>query len=199
MRSGQPRLGKEAGSSSAPQAKQPDKALGEKRRKVLGGAFPRERCASTAGKVGRRREIQTETDRDPVAAAFEQDSGKLIAKEHQVVGPFQHQRALRRGDVDGLDQSQAGCKRQGRRGRVGGLQLDQRAAMEIALRRNPLAALPAAPGMLFERNQPVTLGGGVVGKQVRVGRARALDDADSAQKIDPAARSVRAPSGPINR
>jgi hypothetical protein len=53
-----------------------------------------------------------------------------------------------------------------------------------------VTALTALPGVLREGNQPVALDDGRIGQQVGIGRAGALDDSDSAQKIDPAARSV---------
>jgi hypothetical protein len=40
---------------------------------------------------------------------------------------------------------------------------------------------------LFERDQPIAFASAVVGNQVGVGRAGPLDDADAAQKSDPAA------------
>lgn len=79
------------------------------------------------------------------------------------------------------------------------MQLDQRAAVEIPLSGDPFAALPAPAGSLFQSNQPVTLNGARVAKQIGVSRAGSLDDADSAQKSDPAARSVNVPRTPISR
>ncbi len=62
-----------------------------------------------------------------------------------------------------------------------------------------MPVLPAFSGLLLERDKPVALACGRVGNEVGVGRAGAPDDKDSAQKRDPAARSVRALSGPIRR
>lgn len=84
-------------------------------------------------------------------------------------------------------------------GRVAARKLDKRASVEIARPAEPLSALPAPARALFESDQPVPLGRGTIGKEVRVGRAGALDDPDSAQKSAPAALSVTAPSGPIRR
>ena len=68
-----------------------------------------------------------------------------------------------------------------------------------ALLAAALLALPAAAGVLRERDQPIPFKGGFVRKQVGIGRAGALDDADAAQKRLPAARSVRLPSGPMRK
>jgi hypothetical protein len=70
------------------------------------------------------------------------------------------------------------------------MQLDQSATEEIAARAGPFAALPPLPSRLLERNEPVALDRTIVGQQIGVGRAGALDDPDAGQKIDPAARSA---------
>jgi len=59
--------------------------------------------------------------------------------------------------------------------------------------------LPAPSGGLLERDQPIAFDGARVGNQVGVGRAGLLDDADTAQKSDPAARSLSPPSAPISK
>jgi hypothetical protein len=52
---------------------------------------------------------------------------------------------------------------------------------------------------LIERDDPVPLVEALVGNDVGIGRAGALDNANGGQKSVPAARSARPPSGPINR
>ena len=54
-------------------------------------------------------------------------------------------------------------------------------------------------GKLLPRDQPIAFAGLRIGNQVGVGRAGLLDDADAAQKSDPAARSVSELSGPISK
>jgi hypothetical protein len=105
----------------------------------------------------------------------------------------------RHGDVDRLDEGEAGGEGQRRRRRIATAQVDDRAAMEIADCWDPLPALPPAALILLKGDEPVALDRARVRNQVRIGRAGTIDDADSAQKIDPAARSVRLPSGPISR
>jgi hypothetical protein len=68
---------------------------------------------------------------------------------------------------------------------------DKGAAEEIAVGAGPAAALAPASRRLFERDQPVAFDGGLVSEEVGIGRAGPLDDADAAQKIDPAARSAK--------
>jgi len=76
------------------------------------------------------------------------------------------------------------------RGRIAGPELDQSAAEEVAAKRAPFAALPSPPGFLSARDQPVALDAVLRCEEIGVGRAGALDNADAAQKIDPAARSA---------
>jgi len=59
--------------------------------------------------------------------------------------------------------------------------------------------MPPASALLRQCDQPIAFDGLVVGKQDGIGRAQSLDNADSAQKSDPAALCVRRPSGPISR
>ena len=78
-------------------------------------------------------------------------------------------------------------------------ELNQRAAEEIAGFADPLPALSSTARILLKRYEPIAFARFAIGQKVGVGRARAIDDADSAQKIDPAARSVMPFSGPISR
>jgi hypothetical protein len=59
--------------------------------------------------------------------------------------------------------------------------------------------MASAPPLLRQRYQPVAFDGSGIRKQVAIGRASLLDDADSAQKSEPAALAVNWPSGPIRR
>jgi len=63
----------------------------------------------------------------------------------------------------------------------------------------PGPALAAAAGFLMQRDEPLAFDSAWVGKQVDIGRAGALDNADSAQNRLPAARSVSVPRGPISK
>ena len=76
---------------------------------------------------------------------------------------------------------------------------DQGATEEITLGGLPIAALAAAAGVLGQRDQPVAFQRGQVSQQVGIGRAGTLDNANSTQKSDPAARSLSTCSGPIRR
>lgn len=62
-----------------------------------------------------------------------------------------------------------------------------------------MTSLAAPARELFERDQPVAFGGIRIGNEVCIGRAGTLDDANAAQKSDPAARSLSVLSGPISR
>jgi hypothetical protein len=77
--------------------------------------------------------------------------------------------------------------------------LDDSASMEVARRGNPLPSLPTLSGPLLERDEPIAFGGRSVSDKIGVGRVGALDDADSAQNSDPAARSVSVLNGPMSR
>jgi hypothetical protein len=105
----------------------------------------------------------------------------------------------RHGDVDCFNQRKARRERQCLRRWVVRAELDERAAGEIARRRDPSASLPAPARILVQRDQPIALDRAVIGNEVRVGRAGALDDPDAAQNRLPAARSVNAVSGPISK
>ena len=77
--------------------------------------------------------------------------------------------------------------------------MNHRAAEVIALSCNPAATLTAPARILSKRDQPVAFDGFGIGKKVGVGRVGALDNSDAAQKIDPAALSLIACSGPISK
>jgi hypothetical protein len=119
--------------------------------------------------------------------------------KHQVVRPFEHQGLARQRDVRRFDEREARGQRQRRGRRVVLPKLDQRAAVEIALGGNPLPPLPTSAGILVQGDQPIAFVGAGISKNVGIGRAGPLDDPDPSQKIDPAARSAIAPSGPISR
>ena len=76
---------------------------------------------------------------------------------------------------------------------------DERAAEEVAALADPFPPLAAASGVLRQSNEPIALDGTLIGEKVGVGRAGALDDADSTQKIDTAARSLSDWRGSIKR
>ena len=152
------------------------------------------------GQLRRGGEIDPEADDDPVAAALEQDARELLAGEHQIVGPFEHQRLRRapRTSTASISARPAASDRVCG-GRIVRPQPDQGAAEEIALRRHPFRPCRPLPASCCQRDQPVAFDRVWIGKQVGIGRAGALDDPDAAQNSDPAARSVSAPSGPISR
>lgn len=153
----------------------------------------------TIGKVRRCGEIDPKADHDPVTLPLQQDSSDLRPIEKQVVGPFEQQRQVGRGRIERLDQGQPGRERQRLRRRIARGERDERASEEVAALCDPLATLTTLSGGLLERDQPVAFIRGSVGKEVGVGRARGLDDPDSAQSSAPAARSARLPSGPMRR
>lgn len=153
----------------------------------------------TIGKVRRCGEIDPKADHDPVTLPLQQDSSDLRPIEKQVVRPFEKQRQAGRGCVQSFDQRQPCGKRQRLGRRITTAERDERASEEVAAIRDPLATLTTLSGGLLERNQPVAFIRGSVGKEVGVGRARGLDDPDSAQSSAPAARSARLPSGPMRR
>jgi hypothetical protein len=59
------------------------------------------------GELGRRLEIDSETDDDPLTASLEKDPGELASVQQEIVGPFQHQ-GLRNGcGIQGLYERQS--------------------------------------------------------------------------------------------
>ena len=92
----------------------------------------------------------------------------FLPAKKQVVGPFEQQRLARDGDVDRFGEREAGRERERLRSRIGGAQLDDRAAIEIAGDRHPGPALPTPARLLVERDQPVAF------DRVRVGDMSAL-------------------------
>ncbi len=149
--------------------------------------------------VGRGCKVDAEADNDAIIASLEQDSGKLLSRKQQVVGPFQHQCLAWNRSVQRLDEREASGKRECLSRRIIVAQVDEDTAVEIAVGRDPVPALAALACCLLERDEPVSFDGIRIGKQVGIGRAGALDDPDSAQKSDPAARSVSELNGPIKR
>jgi hypothetical protein len=105
----------------------------------------------------------------------------------------------RRGDLDRFDQCQPGDEGERRRRGIRFTRPDQGRAEEIAFQSLPRPSLAAAPGILAKRDQPVAFDRQRVAEQRAIGRADLLDDADAAQKSDPAALSAIVPSGPISR
>ena len=182
-----------------PKFQHPRETASKQRREGFRSDLAGQGCPFAVGQYRRARQIDAESDCNPLAVAFKQNPRELLASEHRVVGPFQHQRLTGRGDVYGLDEGQSCGKRQRLCRRIASAQLDQRAAEEIARSRNPGAALASPACLLLERNQPATLNGIRIGEQVDVGRTGALDDIDTAQNRLPAALSVKALSGPISK
>jgi len=199
MGTGEPRLGKKRRLARPPEPEKPFEATGEHWRKGLRCHLERQRRAFAVGQVRRVREVDSEADHDPVAAALEQNAGEFPPKKEQVVGPLQHQRLPRNRKVDRFDEREPRDERQGLRLWVARPKLDKRAPVEIAGRRNPLTPLPPPARLLFERDKPVAFASDGVGNEVGIGRAGSLDDADSAQKSVPAARSVNALRGSMSK
>jgi hypothetical protein len=77
--------------------------------------------------------------------------------------------------------------------------MNHRAAGVIPLGCNPAATLTTPARVLRKRDQPVAFDGFGIREKVGVGRVGSLDDSNAAQKIDPAALSLIACSGPISR
>ena len=79
-----------------------------------GESFGRDLSAEVGGlavrQLRRPGEVDAEPNHHPVAVALEQDAGKLAPARHYVVGPFQHQRLTRHGNVHRLRQRQARSK-----------------------------------------------------------------------------------------
>jgi hypothetical protein len=170
-----------------PELEQSPKASCEQGSECLGRDSPAKRRALAVCKLGSRGEIDPEADDDAIAAALEENSCELLPEEEDVVGPLEHQSLSRNGEIESLDQRETRRKGQGLGWRVAGPEVDKRASVEIACRRDPFAALAPPPRLLLEGNQPVAFTGALVGNEVRIGRAGALDDSNSAQNSDPAA------------
>jgi hypothetical protein len=199
MRSSEPGLGKQTRRGLPPKFKDSCEAARQQGREGLREHLPTQRRSLAVGKVGGAGKIDPKADGNTIATAFEEYSGELRAEEKQVIGPLQHQRLKRGSKIDCFGECKPRCKRQGLRGRVAVFELNQRAAVEIARRGQPRAALPAPARDLLERYQPVAFDKARIGDEVGIGRAGLLDDADACQNSDPAARSVSDPSGPISR
>jgi hypothetical protein len=155
MRARQPGLSEHRRLARAPEGQESREARRKQRRE----GFRRDSSAKVGGlAVGQRGplgQVHSEPRRDPVAAALEQDAGELLALRHQVVGPFEHERLPGHGRVDGFDQRQTRRKRKALRRTIAGREIDDRAAVEIARRRYPGAALPPPARPLFERDEPI--------------------------------------------
>lgn len=199
MRAREPCLGQERRLARAPLRQQPREASCKQRCKGLGSDDPSEVRSLPVSQSRRSREVHAEADYDPVTAALEQDSSDFPTHQHRVVWPFEHERLRRHCGVDGLNERESGRERQALRGRVAGPQLDQGAAEKVARCGDPFAALPPPAGVLVERDEPVALVQRLIGNDVGVGRTGPLDNPDTAQNKDPAARSLIAPSGPMRR
>ena len=78
-------------------------------------------------------------------------------------------------------------------------QLDKRRTEEIAVLRLPLATLPSLARILRQGDEPSAFHRRSIGKQIGIGRAGTLNDADAAQNRLPAALSLRLPSGPMSK
>jgi hypothetical protein len=195
----EPRLCEEQRLALPPQLQQPLKAFGERGREFLRSDLARERRARPIGKLRHRSQIDSEADDHPIAAPLEQNAGEFLAEKKKIVRPFEHHCLTGQRAVDRLDQRETRRERQGRRLRIAGAKLDERASMEIPARRLPGPPLPALARFLFERDQPLALACCKIGNQVGIGRAGALDEADAVQKSVPAARSDSAVSGPMSR
>src|SRR6185437_588406 len=199
VRPSEPRLRQERRLALAPKFEQAREAAGEQGCERFRRDPGRKRCASTVRKHRGARQIHSKADRDSLAAPLEEDSREFAPEQHQVVGPFEHQRATWRRYIDCFNERQAGDQRQALCRRVATAQPNERTAVEIAFRGNPNAALATPARLLVKRDEPVALGGLAVGEEVGVGRTGTLDDSDSSQNRLPAALSLRDPSGPISK
>ena len=146
--------------AGAPKVEHAREGAGEQRREGLGLNFATKRRRLSVSEIGSGSEIDAEAEDDPITVPFEQDSGELLAGEHQVIGPLEHHRPARHRDVERLDQREAGDERESRRGRIVGAKLDQGAAVEVARRGDPFATLPPLSRVLFQSDEPFAFGGG---------------------------------------
>ena len=91
-----------------------------------------------------------------LALAFDQDAGELVQPQQHIVRPFELEQRPepRRAVAQGIVQRQRRHERQLRRQRLGRRLAQQQRGVEIARRRDPRAAAPAAPGALALRGDP---------------------------------------------
>jgi hypothetical protein len=157
VRARKPCLGKEDRPALTPEPKHPLEAAGQQRSESLGRDPAAERRAFAARQRGGYGEIDSKTDDHPLAAPLEQDSCNLLAEEQQVIGPFEHERLARHCNVDRFDKGKARGERERLRLRIVLAKLDQRAAVEVAGRRDPAPVLPAFSSLLLARDKPVAL------------------------------------------
>ena len=154
-----------------------------------------------SAQLGRRREIDSEADDDPVAAALEQDPGELFAEQHHVVGPFQHQRAGRAAaaSMASISARPAASDRRLRQADRRA-QLDQRAAVEIAAAAIPTSGpggpCPACCSSATSQSPSTARSSAIRSALVEPVRSTMRM---RRQNSVPAARSLSAPSGPISR
>ena len=191
------------GLGRAPAASSRAKLAGEQRREGLRRDAGAGSSAAVLRPVDRRRagEIDPEAGDHPVARPFEQDAGELGAAEHQVVGPFERQRARRARRRRPLRSAPA------RRPAPAPARADRRrAAGPGSSQRNCRRAIPMPgpggprPPSWRQRDQPVAFDR--AGDR-RAGRAL-VEPVRSTMRMrlrtaTPAALSVSAPSGPISR
>jgi hypothetical protein len=145
---GEPRLRDRPRLARSPKAEQPAEACGQQRRKGFRTDCSLERCASPVGQGWCERKVHAEADHDPVAAPLQQDSRDLLAKNYQVVRPFEDYRLRGCRRVDRFGKREAGSERQTVRRWIADAQAHQCASKEIARCRNPGAALAAFAGIL---------------------------------------------------
>ncbi len=105
------------------------------------------------------RAIDAEADDDRearLALALDQNAGELVGPEQQIVRPFklEPRPERRRAVAQRVVQGKRRHERQLRRQRLGRRLAQQQAGVEIARRRVPGAAAPAAAGQLAARRDP---------------------------------------------
>ncbi len=150
-------------------------------------------------------EVHTHADYDRIAFAFEQDARELGVAQHQVIGPFEPQPAGHGEDLGyRLVGRHARDQRQRRRIGIAFGHMDHRRAHEIAAAVEPGPSLPAAPRHLSVRHQPLALGHGFTGAQLRgevgIGRTGFGNEADHIAAMNEAAAcAVHSPSGMVSR